>query len=96
MKIFLVYVQHMIAWKEYRKLTLQKKIDFLYEHGTFVMAIRYYRYKVNLYLLGSYYVEVFISHKNTIIEKIAPLDSNHSRMKFYADQIILPLDFLQK
>lgn len=84
----------MIAWKEYRKFTLAQKINFLYEHGTFVMSIRYYGYKVNLYLLGSYYVEVFVNHKNTIIEKILPLDIRHSRMKFYSDQISLPNDLL--
>jgi hypothetical protein len=82
----------MIAWKEYRKLTLQEKITVLYEKGTFIMAIRYYGYKVNLYLLGNYYLEVFINHKNTVIEKIAPLDTGHTRMKFYSDQIKLPAD----
>lgn len=89
---FLFYVQPMIAWREYRKLTLQKKIDVLYQNGTFVMAIRYYGYKVNLYLLHDYYLEVFINHKNTLIEKIIPLDTNNSRMKFYVDQIMLPKD----
>ena len=82
----------MIAWPDYRKLPLQEKIDVLYEHGTFVMAIRYYSYKVNLYLLGGFYLEVFINHKNTIIEKISLLDTSHSRMKFYSDQIKLPVD----
>lgn len=82
----------MIAWKEFRKLKMQEKIDLLYQEGTFVMAIRYYSYKVNLYLLGNIYLEVFINHKNTIIEKITLLDTNHSRMKFYSDQIKLPVD----
>ena len=82
----------MIAWTEYRKLTLQKKIDILYQKGTFIMSIRYYGYKVNLYLLGNFYLEVFINHKDTNIEKITPLDMQHSRMKFYSDQIKLPAD----
>ena len=80
----------MIAWGDYKKLTLQEKIELLYQHGTFVMAIRYYGYKVNLYLLGSIYLEVFVNHKQSCIEKIQPLDMNHSRMKFYSDQIKLP------
>ena len=82
----------MIDWPDYRKLPLQEKIDVLYEEGTFVMAIRYYSYKVNLYLLGNFYLEVFINHKNTIIERITLLDTKHSRMKFYSDQIKLPVD----
>jgi hypothetical protein len=86
------YVQAMIVWPEYKKLTLEDKIDLLYEQGTFIMAIRYYSYKINLYLIGNFYVEVFVRHKNTIIEKIIPLDMNHTRMKFYSDQIMLPCD----
>ena len=82
----------MIAWREYKKLSLREKIDLLYEHGTFVMAIRYYGYKVNLYLMGNYYLEVFVNHKHALIEKIVPLDTAHPRMKFYSDQIKLPCD----
>ena len=82
----------MIAWTEFDELTLSDKISLLYEQGTFVMAIRYYGYKVNLYLLGNYYLEVFVNHKFSLIEKIVPLDTMHSRMKFYSDQIKLPCD----
>lgn len=84
----------MIAWKEFKNLSLEERITTLYEKGTFVMAIRYYRYKINLYLLGNYYLEVFINHKHASIEKIVPLDRMHSRMKFYSDQIKLPQDTL--
>ena len=80
----------MIAWTEFDELALHDKISLLYEQGTFVMAIRYYGYKVNLYLLGNYYLEVFVNHKFSLIEKIVPLDTMHSRMKFYSDQIKLP------
>jgi hypothetical protein len=54
------------------------------------MAIRYYGYKVNLFLLGNEYVEVFVNHKKALIDRIDLLDRNHSRMKFYSDQIKLP------
>lgn len=84
----------MIAWVDFKELSLDEKIDRIYEQGTFVMAIRYYGYKVNLYLMGSYYIEVFIRHKYSLIEKIVPLDIRHTRMKFYADQIKLPCDVL--
>ena len=55
------------------------------------MAIRYYRYKINLYILGNLYLEVFVDHKKAAVEKIVLLDHSHSRMKFYSDQIKLPL-----
>ena len=80
----------MISWDEFRQYSLQRQVNLLYEKGTFVMAIRYYGYKVNLYLFGHHYVEVFINHKCAAIERIALLDTSHSRMKFYSDQIKLP------
>ncbi|HEY0655952.1 MAG TPA: hypothetical protein VGD65_22605 [Chryseosolibacter sp.] len=85
----------MITRGEFNKLTLDKKIRTLYENGTFVMAIRYYAYKVNLYLLGNFYLEVFVNHKMASIEKIVPLDTAHTRMKFYSDQIKLPVDLYE-
>ena len=84
----------MITRGEFNRLSLEKKINLLYQDGTFVMAIRYYTYKVNLYLLGNFYLEVFVNHKQASIEKIVPLDTQHSRMKFYSDQIKLPGDIL--
>jgi hypothetical protein len=63
----------------------------LYQHATFVTAIRYYHHKVNLYLLDNEYVEVFVNHKKAMIDKIDLLDHSHSRMKFYSDQIKLSL-----
>jgi len=75
-------------------LTMRNKIDHLYREGTFVVSIRYYGYKINLYLLEDYYVEVFYNHKDDRIEKISLLESTHTRMKFYTDQISLPTDLL--
>lgn len=84
----------MISWKEYNRLSLKDKITTLYEQGTFVMSIRYYGYKINLYLLGNVYLEVFVNHKLAAIEKIIQLNTKHTRMKFYSDQIKLPCDIL--
>ena len=84
----------MFVWKEFKNFTLDEKIKVLYECGTFVMAIRYYNYKINLYLLGHHYVEVFVNHKYSSIERIALLDTSHTRMKFYSDQIKLPQEII--
>jgi hypothetical protein len=80
----------MISWLEYNQLPLEDRISMLYEQGTFVMSIRYYGYKVNLYLMGNLYLEVFVNHKQSAIEKIVLLNTKHTRMKFYSDQIKLP------
>jgi len=74
----------------FEKLSRDDQIKRLYEEGLFVVGIRYYGYKVNLFLLGTEYFEVFINHKKAYIERIDRLDTQHSRMKFYADQVRLP------
>jgi hypothetical protein len=80
----------MINWLEYKRWSFDRKVKTLYEEGTFVMAIRYYQYKINLYLLGNFYVEVFVEHKDSSIARISPLDADRSRLVFYSDQIKLP------
>jgi hypothetical protein len=77
--------------EDFKNLPLHKKIQKLYIDGTFVVAIRYYSYKVNLYLLGTDYVEVFYNHKLDKIDKIDFLNREHTRMKFYLDQINIPI-----
>lgn len=84
----------MMSSKQFMSLTMRNKIDILYKEGAFVVSIRYYGYKINLYLLEDYYVEVFYNHKDDRIEKISLLESTHTRMKFYTDQISLPTDLL--
>jgi len=74
---------------------LDTMIQTLYQQGTFVVSIRYYSYKVNLYLLSNFFVEVFYNHKHDVIERIELLKRNNKRIKFYADQISLPADLLQ-
>lgn len=64
-----------------------QQIRSLYLDGSFIVSIRYYGYKINLYLIHDQYVEVFYNHKFDLVEKIVPLDYGHSRMKFYEDQI---------
>lgn len=79
---------------DFMTLPLKEKIQTLYREGTFMVAIRYYGYKINLYLLNNYYVEVFYNHKLDKIEKIELLKTSHSRVKFYTDQISLPENLL--
>jgi hypothetical protein len=80
-----------MAGTEFHTYSIEKQIQILYESGLFVMGIRYYGYKINLYLLGDFYVEVFYNHKQDAIEKIVPWDAQHTRTKFYIDQIKLPV-----
>ena len=80
----------MISYRDFQNQALDKQMVLLSKHGSCVMSIRYYKYKVNLYLLGNFYLEVFYNQKDDLVEKIIPLDVLHSRIKFYTDQIRLP------
>lgn len=82
----------MIHSQNFNSMALKDKLKTLFMQGCFIVSIRYYGYKINLYLLNNFYVEVFYNHKLDMIEKIQPLDQNHTRMKFYSDQIKLPED----
>ena len=53
------------------------------------MDIRYYGFKVNLYRIKDFFIEVFFDHKRNRIAKILVLDRSSNRMKFYADQVKL-------
>ena len=78
-------------------LSLVEKIRELYLEGTFIIDIRYYKHKINLYLYGNEYFEVFINDKNSKIEKIELLPSESSRLRFYADQLkITPFKISEK
>ncbi len=84
----------MISTEEFSTMKMSKKIRTLYGEGIFIVAIRYYKYKINLYLLSDFYIEVFYNPKLDRIDKVEPLIRPTKRMKFYADQIKLPSDLL--
>lgn len=73
--------------QSFSKLTLKDKIRELYFEGSFVIDIRYYQYKVNLFLYSDRYFEVFINHKQSKVEKIVELSYDSKRMNFYVDQL---------
>ncbi|MFA0961906.1 hypothetical protein AB9P05_08865 [Roseivirga sp. BDSF3-8] len=84
----------MMNEEEFVELKMHEKIRLLYQEGAFVTNIRYYGYKINLYLLYNYFVEVFYNHKEDKVEKIELMDRKTSRLKFYTDQISLPVNLL--
>lgn len=71
-------------------LSHEEKVKWIYFNGELVTSIRYYEYKVNLYLIDRILVEVFYHHLKDCVEKIEPLDRKSKRMKFYTDQVRLP------
>ncbi len=84
----------MISQKDFFHLKLDDMIQTLYREGTFIVSIRYYKHKINLYLMSNFYVEVFYNHKLDKIDRVELLKRNTKRVKFYADQIRLPSNLL--
>ncbi len=80
-----------MSQRDFLKLPLDDQVQYLYRKGSFVTDIRYYNYKVNLYLLEGNYYEIFIDHKKLTITAICPLDFSSNRLYFYLDQIKLPI-----
>lgn len=82
--------------EQFKRLSLFKRIKLLYVDGEFITSIRYYRYKVNLFLVYGFYVEAFYHPKTDRIEKIIIFDAKNSRRKFYTDQIKLPINLFEQ
>ena len=76
------------------KLSHAERAKWLYFNGKLVASIRYYKHKINLYLLDRLYVEVFYNHLDDRVDQIEILDEGSKRMNFYADQIKLPSDLI--
>ena len=77
----------MLLINKFFDCTIPEQCRIIYREGEFLMAIRYYEYKVNLYVLGDQLVEVFYNHKLDKIHKIQLIDNTSNRMNFYADQV---------
>lgn len=78
----------------FSSLNLEQQLQWVYFEGQYVMAIRYYDYKVILYLLRDFYVEVFYHNNESEIKKVEIFDYQGTRAKFYADQIRLSEEIL--
>jgi hypothetical protein len=76
---------------EFNQLPLSTKLQWVSFEGEFLMDIRYYAFKVNLYRVRDLLVEVFYDHKNDCITHVLLLDRQSSRMQFYADQVRLEI-----
>ena len=84
----------MLDQRHFDKLPFYEKIKKVYFEGEFVLSIRYYKFKINLFIYNNFYVEVFYNPKADKIDKIEIFKLPPSRVKFYADQIKLPSDLL--
>ena len=75
---------------QFTAMSIAHQLRWVHFEGEFVTSIRYYKYKVNLYQINNFLVEVFYNHKEACIDQVALLDFKSNRLNFYADQVKLP------
>lgn len=75
---------------QFTAMTRTHQLRWVYFEGELLTSIRYYKHKVNLYLISDFMVEVFYNHKQDCIDQVSLLDFESKRLNFYADQVKLP------
>jgi hypothetical protein len=70
----------------FNNLSLNQKSSFLFPDGTYIAVRDYYNYKVQLYSLWGFYVEVWYHPKMNSIDKIEALNDEKS-LKLYLSDI---------
>lgn len=78
--------------KQFMDMSLPHQLRWVYFEGEHLTSIRYYKHKINLYLIDNFIVEVFYNHKEDRIERVELLDFSSNRLNFYTDQVRLPKD----
>lgn len=73
-------------------LPLPRQLRWIHFEGEFITSIRFYKYKVNLYQVNNFLVEIFYDPKADRIEKVGDFEKAGKRAKFYADQVKLPVE----
>ncbi len=68
----------------YNGLDMYKKATYVWDNGKYVSVREYYGYKINLYLLPGFYVEVWYFVNENRIKKVE-LVSDNNILKLYPE-----------
>lgn len=68
----------------FRGIDLDTRAKFLFNYGDYVSSIDYYGQKVDLYVIGAFYVEAFYNAETRELEQIEILDSKERRLQLYS------------
>lgn len=73
--------------QSFNSINLNTKAEFLFNYGEYVSSIEYYGNKVDLYIVGGFYVEAFYSGDTKELEKIEILDERERRLQLYSKDV---------
>lgn len=72
----------MKSTSDFNKLSLDKRYDYISNHGKYIGVRSYYNYAINLYLVDETFYEVWYFRPDNRIEKIEKLD-NFKKIDLY-------------
>ncbi len=72
-------------------LSMDEKGGFLFSEGSYIAVRDYYNYKVQLYSLNGFYVEVWYNPVTNSIDKIESLKSEKTLKLYLSDIDIMKL-----
>jgi hypothetical protein len=70
--------------ESFNKVNLETKAHFVFNYGEYISSIEYYGRKVDLYVVGAFYVEAFYNAETQDLEQIEILDSEERRLQLYS------------
>jgi hypothetical protein len=60
--------------EEFRKLTIFRQVEVLFENGRHILSRIYLFYNVHLYIYSDFYIEIWYRQADNKIERVAFLD----------------------
>lgn len=68
-------------------IDLETKAQFVFGYGEYISTIEYYGQKVDLYIVGSFYVEAFFNGQTDDLEQIQILEPEERRLQLYSKDV---------
>jgi hypothetical protein len=79
-------LQGKVKSDDFRKLTIFRQVELLFEKGQHVLSRIYLFYNVHLYILSGFYVEIWYRQADNKIERVLILDQSDV-LDLYDNQI---------
>ena len=73
--------------KSFNFINLETKAAFVFGYGDYISSIEYYGQKVDLYIVGAFYVEAFHNGETQELEQIEILEPDEPRLQLYSKDV---------
>lgn len=73
--------------KSFNFIDLETKAQYVFGYGEYISTIEYYGNKVDLYIVGGFYVEAFFNGKTDDLEQIQILEPDERRLRLYSKNV---------